>query len=134
MHEGLRSAIARVLACPWQRCTVHFVRNMHQHCRPSQRGLVSAALREVFNADSGEQARERVGEVIARLREPAAKVATLLEQAEENLLASTPSRRHTGRSCGARTRSSGSTARSAAAPTSSESSPTPPRSGSRARS
>ncbi len=86
-HEGLRSAIARVLACPWQRCTVHFVRNMHQHCRPSQRGLVSAALREVFNADSGEQARERVGEVIARLREPAAKVATLLEQAEEDLLA-----------------------------------------------
>ena len=23
-HEGLRSAIARVLACPWQRCTVHY--------------------------------------------------------------------------------------------------------------
>ena len=51
-HEGLQAAIARVLACPWQRCTVHFVRNMHQHCRPAQRGLVSAALREVFNADS----------------------------------------------------------------------------------
>jgi len=49
-HEGLRQAIARVLACPWQRCTVHFVRNMHQHCRPSQRGLVSAALGEIFNA------------------------------------------------------------------------------------
>jgi Transposase, Mutator family len=24
-HEGLKPAIARVLACPWQRCTVHFV-------------------------------------------------------------------------------------------------------------
>ena len=86
-HEGLRSAIARVLACPWQRCTVHFVRNMHQHCRPAQRGLVSAALREVFNADDRSQARERVGEVIARLRGPASKVAALLEQAEEDLLA-----------------------------------------------
>ena len=86
-HEGLRTAIARVLACPWQRCTVHFVRNMHQHCRPAQRGLVSAALREVFNADDRSQARERVGEVIARLRGPASKVAALLEQAEEDLLA-----------------------------------------------
>ncbi len=86
-HEGLRTAIARVLACPWQRCTVHFVRNMHQHCRPSQRGLVSAALREVFNAESRAQARERVGEVIARLRGPAPKVAALVEQAEEDLLA-----------------------------------------------
>jgi hypothetical protein len=23
-HEGLKGAIARVLACPWQRCTVHY--------------------------------------------------------------------------------------------------------------
>ena len=23
-HEGLKAAIARVLGCPWQRCTVHF--------------------------------------------------------------------------------------------------------------
>jgi len=60
---------------------------MHQHCRPAQRGLVSAALREVFNADDRSQARERVGEVIARLRGPASKVAALLEQAEEDLLA-----------------------------------------------
>jgi transposase-like protein len=86
-HEGLRSAIARVLGCPWQRCTVHFVRNMHQHCRPSQRGLVSAALREIFNADGGAQARQRVAEVIGRLAGPMAKVAALLEQAEEDLLA-----------------------------------------------
>jgi transposase-like protein len=86
-HEGLRSAIARVLSAPWQRCTVHFVRNMHQHCRPAQRGLVSAALREIFNAEGGEQARQRVGEVIARLKGPMPKVAALLEQAEEDLLA-----------------------------------------------
>ena len=86
-HEGLRSAIARVLASPWQRCAVHFVRNMHQHCRPAQRGLVSAALREVFNADSREQATERVGEVIARLGTMVPKVAALLEEAEEDLLA-----------------------------------------------
>ena len=86
-HEGLKKAIARVLGCPWQRCTVHFVRDMHQHCRPSQRALVSAALREVFNADSYDQARERVGAVIEQLAPTAPKVAELLAEAEEDLLA-----------------------------------------------
>jgi putative transposase len=86
-HEGLKHAIERVLACPWQRCTVHFVRNMHQHCRPSQRGLVSAALRELFQAESGAQARERMGQVIERLEPTVAKVCRLLEDAEEDLLA-----------------------------------------------
>jgi putative transposase len=86
-HEGLKNAIARILGCPWQRCAVHFVRAMHQHCRPSQRGLVSAALREVFNAENAEQARERVGHVIERLEPVAPKVARLLEDAEEDLLA-----------------------------------------------
>jgi len=86
-HEGLKAAIARVLACPWQRCTVHFVRNMHQHCRPAQRSLVSAALREVFNADSCEQARERLSELLERLAPVVPKVCALLEQAEEDLLA-----------------------------------------------
>ena len=86
-HEGLKHAIARVLSCPWQRCSVHFVRNMHQHCRPSQRSLVSAALREVFNADSRGQARERVSALIEQLSPVAPKVCTLLEAAEDDLLA-----------------------------------------------
>jgi putative transposase len=86
-HEGLKRAIARVLACPWQRCTVHFVRDMLAHCRRDQRGLVAAALREVFNADSREQARERVGHVLERLQPVAPKVCRQLEEAEEDLLA-----------------------------------------------
>jgi putative transposase len=86
-HEGLKAAIARALACPWQRCTVHFVRDMLYHCRRDQRGLVAAALREVFNAQSRDQARERIGHVIARLETIAPKVCRLLEEAEEDLIA-----------------------------------------------
>jgi len=86
-HQGLKAAIARVLGCPWQRCSVHFVRDMHAHCRPSQRGLVSAALREVFQAEGRPAARERVSEVIGRLGQAAPKVAVLLEEAEEDLIA-----------------------------------------------
>lgn len=86
-HEGLKAAIARVLDAPWQRCTVHFVRNMHGHCRPSQRGLVSAALREVFTAHDQAEAKRRVGDVLDRLGEQVPKVCELLEAAEEDLLA-----------------------------------------------
>jgi putative transposase len=85
--EGVKHAIARVLACPWQRCTVHFVRDMLAHCRRDQRGLVSAALREVFNAEHRDQARERLGHVLARLEPVCPKVCRLLEEAEEDLIA-----------------------------------------------
>jgi putative transposase len=86
-HEGVKHAIARVLGCAWQRCTVHFVRDMLAHCRRDQRGLVSAALREVFNAEDQAQARDRLGHVLERLEPVASKVCRLLEEAEEDLIA-----------------------------------------------
>ncbi len=49
--------------------------------------MLPALIRPIFNADSGEQARELVGDALERLRKPLPKVATLLEQAEEDLLA-----------------------------------------------
>ena len=86
-HLGLKAAIAKVLGCPWQRCTVHFIRNMHGHCKKGQRNMVSAALREVFNAEDLTDARERSASVIERLTPTVPKVAALLEAAEEDLLA-----------------------------------------------
>ena len=86
-HEGLKGAIARGLTCPWQRCTVHFTRDMVMHCRRDQRGLVAAALREIFNAEGHAQAKERVTNVLERLATVAPKVCELLETAEEDLLA-----------------------------------------------
>jgi putative transposase len=86
-HEGLKAAIARVLACPWQRCTVHFLRDMVMHCRRDRRNLVAAALREVFNAEHRQDARDRVGHVLERLADVAPKVCELLEGAEEDLIA-----------------------------------------------
>ena len=86
-HEGLKQAVARVLGCPWQRCSVHFTRDMVMHCRRDQRGLVAAALREIFQAESGEHAKQRVTNVLERLAPVAPKVCELLEQAEEDLTA-----------------------------------------------
>jgi hypothetical protein len=86
-HEGLKTAIARILDAPWQRCCVHFVRNMHGHYRPAQRGMVSAALREVFNAPAQPEARRRVTALIQRLADQVPRVCELLEAAEDDLLA-----------------------------------------------
>ena len=86
-HLGLKAAIAKVIGCPWQRCTVHFIRNMHGHCKKGQRNMVAAALREVFNAEGLQDARERSASVIERLDKTVPKVAALLAHAEEDLLA-----------------------------------------------
>jgi putative transposase len=86
-HAGLKKAIAQVLACPWQRCSVHFLREALGHARREQQPMLAALLRPLFNADSGEAARELVGEALERVRRPLPRVAALLEEAEEDLLA-----------------------------------------------
>ena len=84
-HEGLKQAVARVLGVPWQRCTVHFARDMGAHVRRDQRGMLSAALREIFQAENGQEARARVTQVLEKLAHSAPKVCELLEAAEEDL-------------------------------------------------
>jgi transposase-like protein len=86
-HAGLKAAIAQTLDCPWQRCTVHFLRETLGHVRKDQQGMVAALLRPIFNADDRDSARELAGDALERLRKPLPKVATLLEEAEEDLLA-----------------------------------------------
>src|SRR4051794_2901766 len=85
-HEGLRAAIGQVLGCPWQRCSVHFLRNMLGHCAKSQQPMISAAIRAIFTAASGQEARERLAEVVERLQPIAPKVAELVLDAESDLL------------------------------------------------
>jgi putative transposase len=86
-HEGLRQAIAKVLGAPWQRCTVHFLRDMLGHVHKPQQQMVGAAIRQVFAAGSREEAHQILADVLARLAGPAPKVAHLLERAEDDLLA-----------------------------------------------
>jgi transposase-like protein len=86
-HEGLKNAIAKVLGAPWQRCTVHFLRDCLGHARRDQHGLLAALIRPIFNADSLDQARDRLSEAVAALEAKLPKVATILETAEEDILA-----------------------------------------------
>src|SRR4051794_20744427 len=86
-HAGLKKAIAQVLGCPWQRCSVHFLREALGHARREQQPMLAALLRPIFTADSPQEARELVTEALERLRKPLPKIAQLLEEAEDDLLA-----------------------------------------------
>jgi transposase-like protein len=86
-HEGLKQAIAKVLGVPWQRCTVHFLRDCIGPARTEQQPMLAALIRPIFNQDEREQARDRLSEAVARLEPTLPKVATLLEDAEEDVLA-----------------------------------------------
>jgi len=86
-HAGLKAAIAKVLGCAWQRCTVHFLRDCLGHARKDQHGLLAALIRPIFNADSFAQARDRLSEAVAHLDGRLSKIAALLEDAETDILA-----------------------------------------------
>jgi putative transposase len=86
-HPGLKAAIAQVLGCPWQRCTVHFLRDCLGHCRRSEHGMLAALIRPIFNQPTREEARDRLSEAVAALEGRLDKVAAMLEEAEEDILA-----------------------------------------------
>jgi putative transposase len=86
-HAGLKKAIAQVLGCPWQRCPVHFLREALGHARREQQPMLAALLRPLFKAEGEGQARTLLGEALERLRKPLPKLAALLEEGEEDLLA-----------------------------------------------
>ena len=86
-HPGLKAALARVLGAPWQRCTVHFLRDCLGHARKDQHGLLAALIRPIFNAASGPEARARLGEAVGQLADRLPKIARLLEDAEDDVLA-----------------------------------------------
>ncbi|CCG09018.1 Transposase, mutator type [Pararhodospirillum photometricum DSM 122] len=47
-HEGLKAAIAKVLNATWQRCRVHFMRNVLAHAGKQGRRVVSAFIGTAF--------------------------------------------------------------------------------------
>jgi putative transposase len=86
-HPGLKAAIAKVLGAPWQRCTVHFLRDCLGHARKDQHGLLAALIRPIFNQPDGPAARDALSAAVAQLDGRLEKVAAMLEDAEEDILA-----------------------------------------------
>ncbi|MDP8942553.1 MAG: transposase [Actinomycetota bacterium] len=76
-----------MLGCSWQRCTVHFLRDCLGHARRDQHPMLAALIRPLFGAESRAAARELLNEAVARLDGKLSRVAAMLAEAEEDVLA-----------------------------------------------
>lgn len=87
-HEGLKAAITRVLCATWQRRRVHFMRSALAYVPRSQHTVVAAAIRQAF-IQPGRKAADDVWRLVAdQLRPRWPKRATLMDDAEHDVLAS----------------------------------------------
>ncbi|MQM40192.1 IS256 family transposase [wastewater metagenome] len=88
-HAGLKKAVAQVLGASWQRCRVHFMRDVLAHVHKRHQSMVAAAIRTAFAQQDGAGAREQWRETADSLRRRFAKVAEMMDTAEEEVLAHT---------------------------------------------
>ncbi len=86
-HKGLKAAVTRVLDATWQRCRVHFMRNLLAHAGRQGRRVVSAFVATAFAQDDAEAARAQWRQVADQLRPKAPKLAALMDEAEHDVLA-----------------------------------------------
>ncbi len=87
-HEGLKKAIAQVFqGSSWQRCRVHFLRNVAAKVRSSAQGMVLAAVRTIFTQKDMDGARAALRDTAKMLEKEYPQVAEMLIESEEDLLA-----------------------------------------------
>jgi transposase-like protein len=87
-HSGLKRAIARVLhGASWQRCRVHFMRNLLATVPRSASGAVAAFVRTIFAQPDHASAMAQLHQVAEALRGRFPIAADLLEEACEDVLA-----------------------------------------------
>src|SRR5262249_710125 len=85
-HEGLTAAIRRVFGASWQRCRVHWMRNVLAHVPRTQQSMVAAALRQAFLQPDRAQASQKLRHVPDHLRSQWRKLATLIDDSETDVL------------------------------------------------
>ena len=87
-HEGLRAAIPSVFNdVTWQRCYVHFMRNVLDKVRKSARPLVRGALQNIFHQTTHEAAKEALNKAVDLLEAKHPEAARVLVEGELDVLA-----------------------------------------------
>ena len=86
-HQGLKGAMAKVLTgTAWQRCRVHFMRNVLAHIPKGDKSMVAAAIRTIFAQHSQEAARQQLAEVVRVMETRWPKAAEVLAAGEDDVL------------------------------------------------
>jgi len=86
-HAGLKQAIAEVfVGASWQRCRVHFLRNVLARVPKSAQAMVAATVRTIFQQTSRADAQTQLHQVIAAFEPRFPGVVRLLTEAEEEII------------------------------------------------
>jgi transposase-like protein len=86
-HEGLKTAVTKVLGATWQRCRVHFVRNLMAHAGKQGRRLIAAFIDTAFAQPDAASAKVQWRQVADQMRPKLPKLATIMDDAEADVLA-----------------------------------------------
>jgi len=86
-HEGIKAAVTKVLSATWQRCRVHFMRNVLAHAGKSGRRVVSAFIATAFAQETPETASTQWRAVADQIRPKVPKLAAIMDNAESDVLA-----------------------------------------------
>ena len=79
-HKGLKNALDKVLAgATWQRCQVHFMRNLLAHIPQANKAQVAAVVRTVFAQQDRLAVSQRLTILAGELRKRWSKAAQILE-------------------------------------------------------
>lgn len=87
-HEGLKAAIAAVLpGAAWQRCRVHFLRNLLTRVPKSAQTLVATLVRSIFMQPDGQAVWAQHARMVEQLEERFPAAAVMLAEAAPEVLA-----------------------------------------------
>jgi len=86
-HEGLKGAVTKVLGATWQRCRVHFLRNLLAHAGKQGRRLVAAFIDTAFAQPDASAAKAQWRQVADQMRPKLPKLAAVMDEAEDDVLA-----------------------------------------------
>ena len=85
-HPGLKQAIAEVfVGAAWQRCRVHFMRNLLTRVPKTAQAMVAAAVRTIFQQADRTAAQRQLRDVCQSLQARFPHAVALLEEAEEEV-------------------------------------------------
>src|SRR3954451_7304641 len=87
-HEGLKAAISTVmLGAAWQRCRVHFLRNVLARVPKGSAEMVAAAVRTIFAQPDAAAVHEQLHSIADKLGGQFPAVADMLTDTQTDLCA-----------------------------------------------
>jgi transposase-like protein len=85
-HTGLKAAVRKVLKVEWQRCKVHFYRNVLVHVTKRSQAEVSEAMKAVFVQRDEKSAKAKAADLVRQFQTRFAKAMEVFEAGIDDVL------------------------------------------------